>query len=109
LEYVGSIPDICYFGVYEMGEGDRRDFMAWYDQQKDNVFGNRRVLEQYCQDIVTVLRQECQSLRRDFIKIGNVKVFLEALTFASACNNVLRKKNSLIQIPSYKFPLRLQR
>jgi len=31
--------------------------MAWYDEQKDKVFYNRRVLEQYCQDDVTVLRQ----------------------------------------------------
>jgi len=50
------------------------------------------VLEQYCQDDVTVLRQACQILRRDFIEIGNFEVFLEALTIASACNKVLRKK-----------------
>jgi len=30
--------------------------------------------------------------RREFLEIGNVKVFLEALTLASACNKVLRKK-----------------
>ena len=30
--------------------------------------------------------------RRDFIEIGNIEVFLEGLTIASACNEVLRKK-----------------
>jgi len=66
--------------------------MARYYEQKDKVFDNRHVLEQYCQDDVTVLRQACQILRRDFIEIGNFEVFLEALTIASACNKVLRKK-----------------
>jgi len=66
--------------------------MAWCDEQKDKVFDNRRVLEQYCQDDVTVLRQACQIFRRDFMEIGNIEVFLEALTIASACNKVFRKK-----------------
>jgi len=59
---------------------------------KINVFDNRRVLEQYCQDDVTALRQACRVFRPEFLEIGNIEVFLEALTIASACNNVLRKK-----------------
>jgi len=66
--------------------------MPWYDEKKDIVFDNLRVLEQYCQDDVTVLRQACQILRRDFMETGKIEVFLEALTIASACNKVLRKK-----------------
>jgi len=37
LDYVDTIPDIEYFGVDEMREGERRDFMSWYDEQKDNL------------------------------------------------------------------------
>ena len=66
--------------------------MAWYNEQKVKVFDNRRVLEQYCQDDVTVLRQACRVFRREFLEIGNIEGFLEALTIASACNKVLRKK-----------------
>jgi hypothetical protein len=75
-----------------MGEGERRDFMSWYDEQKDEVFDNRCVLEQYCQDDVTVLQQAYQIFRRNFMEIGNIKVFLEALTITSVCNKVLPKK-----------------
>ena len=50
------------------------------------------MLEEYCQDDVTVLRLACQIFRRDFIEIGNIEVFLEEFTIASACNKVLRKK-----------------
>ena len=66
--------------------------MAWYNEQKLKVLDNRHVLEQYCQDDVTVLRQACRLFRREFLEIGNIAVFLEALTIASACNKVLRKK-----------------
>ena len=72
-----------------MSESKLKEFMAWYDTQKDIVFTNRHVLEQYCQDDVTVLRQACQIFRRDFMEVGNV-VFLESCTIASACNKVLR-------------------
>jgi hypothetical protein len=83
---------MSYFGVDEMSQSERREFVTWYESQKDGVFDNKRVLEQYCQDDVTVLRQACQIFRRDFIEIGNIEVFLEAFTIASACNKVLRKR-----------------
>jgi len=92
LDYVGPIPDIKYYGADAMSEGERKEFMAWYNKEKVKVFDNRRVLEQYCQDDVTVLRQACRVFRREFLEIGNIEVFLEALTIASACNKVLRKK-----------------
>jgi hypothetical protein len=57
LDYVCPIPDIKYFGTDEMSENERKYFLSWYNEQKDIVFNNRRVLEQYCQDDVTVLRQ----------------------------------------------------
>jgi len=66
--------------------------MAWYDEQKDKVFDNRRVLEQYYQEDVIVLRQACQIFCPDFIEIENMEVFLEELTIASACNKVFRTK-----------------
>jgi len=39
--------------------------MAWYNEQKLKVFDNRHVLEQYCQDDVTVFRQACRVLTRN--------------------------------------------
>jgi len=92
LNYLGPIPDMSQFGVDEMGESERKEFLAWYEVQKDKVFDNRHVFEQYCQDDVTVLRQACEIFRRDFIQIGNVDIFLESCTIASACNKVLRKR-----------------
>jgi hypothetical protein len=75
-----------------MGAGEVKEFLTWYAEQKDKVFDCRRVLKEYCQDDVTVLRQACQIFRKDFMEIGNINVFLEAVTISSACNKVLRKK-----------------
>jgi len=55
LDFFGPIPDIGYFGADEVREGERMDFISGNDEQKDKVFDKRRVLEQYCQDNVTVL------------------------------------------------------
>jgi hypothetical protein len=67
LNYIGPIPDKWYFRADEMSETERRDFMTWYDEQKDKVFDKRRKLEQYSQDDVAVLRQACQIFRRVYL------------------------------------------
>jgi hypothetical protein len=72
-----------------MSDSERKKFMSWYDAQKDKVFDNRSMLEKYCQDDVTVLRQACQIIRKDFMEVGDIDVFLESCTIASACNKVL--------------------
>jgi len=92
LDYIGPIPDVSYYGVNEMGEQERQEFLAWYESQKSELFDNRRVLENYCQDDVTILRQACRVFRREFMHIGNIDVFLESIMITSACNKILRKR-----------------
>ena len=43
------------FGADEVGDSERKEFIARYDMQKDRVFDNRHMFELYCQDDVTVL------------------------------------------------------
>jgi len=90
LDYIGPIPDVSYYGVNEMGEGERNEFLASYESQKESVYDNRQALVSYCQDDVTVLRQACRVFRRELMHVGNIEVFLESVTIASACNKVLR-------------------
>jgi len=90
LDYVGPIPYISYYGVNEMGKEERREYLAWYESQEP-IYDKRHMLESYCQDDVTVLRQVCRIFRWEFMKIRNLEVFLESITIASACNKVLRK------------------
>jgi hypothetical protein len=91
LDYVGPMPDIEYYGAVEMGVGERKEFLAWYETRKSRQFHNKQVFEAYCQDDVTVLRKSCRVFRREFLQVGNIEVFLESLTIASAWNKVLRR------------------
>ena len=90
-DYLGPPPDVSYYGLDEMGKGERSEFLECYEKQ-EHSFDNRRVLDQYCQPDVTVLRQECRVFQREFMQIGNLGVFHESITIASTCNNVLRKR-----------------
>ena len=87
----GSITDTFYCGIDEISAGARREFLKWYDNQRSVLFDNRRVLETYCKDDVTVLRQASRVFRREFLQVGNIDVFHQSVTIASACNKVLRK------------------
>ena len=88
---MGSIPDTLYYGFDEMSAGERTEFLEWYDNYRSVLFDIRPVLETYCQDDVTVLKQACRVFRREFLQFGNIDVIHESVTIASACNKVLRK------------------
>jgi hypothetical protein len=93
MNYVGPSPDVSYYGVDEMREAERKEFLSWYETvAKMEVFDKRRMLETYCQADVTVLRETCRTFRKHYLDIGNVEVFLESMTIASAHNKVFRKK-----------------
>ena len=81
-----------YYGVDEISASERNEFLVCYEAKKDQVFDKRRFLESCCQHDVGVLREACRVLRREFINIGNIDVFLESVNIASACNKVLRKQ-----------------
>ena len=36
LNYVGPIYDVFYFGINEIIISERREFMTWYDDQKNS-------------------------------------------------------------------------
>ena len=50
-----------------MRGSESNEFLAWYKGEKVVVFDNKRVLEAYCQDDVSVLREACCVLRREFV------------------------------------------
>ena len=74
-----------------MSASERNEFLAWYKEQKV-VFDYKRVLEVYCQEDVSVLRESCRVYSFEFIQIGNIDVFLESVTIESPCNKVMRKR-----------------
>lgn len=70
MNCVGHILNVQYLGVDALTDESEREFLEWYEGQKDVVFDNKQVLEKYYQDDVTALRQAHHIFRRDFIQIG---------------------------------------
>ena len=66
---------------------ERNEFLAFYEGQNVEVFDKRRVLESYSQDNVNVFREAYRVLRRQFLQIVNIDVFLESVTL-TVCNKV---------------------
>jgi hypothetical protein len=93
MNYVDLTPGVSYYDIDNMQTSERKEFLPWYKTvAKMKVFNNRRMLERYSQADVTVLREACRTFRKHFLHTGNVEVFLESMTIASACNKVFRKK-----------------
>jgi len=93
MNYVGHAPNVSYYDIDHMQKSERKEFLSWYETAaKTEEFDSRRMLERYCQADVTVLREACRTFRKHFLQIGNVDVFLESMTIASACNKVFKKK-----------------
>jgi hypothetical protein len=72
--------------VQKRSIGERTEYLVWYEEQKYLVFNNRQVLESYCQDEVTVLRQACRVFRGEFMRVGNIDVFQQSVN-AMCCGN----------------------
>jgi len=34
LDYIGPLPDVSYYAVNEIGEGERSEFSEWYEKQE---------------------------------------------------------------------------
>ena len=83
---------MAYYGVEEMREEERKDFLVWYERQRSETFDNSHVLESYSQDDVRVPRQACRVFRCEFMQIGHIDVFVESITIASTCNKMLCKR-----------------
>ena len=82
---------MSYNGVDTMMGQERPDFLAWYEEHRHDVFDNKYMLESYCYANVTVLRLACKTFLTLFKAIGNIEVFLESVSLASACNKVFRR------------------
>jgi len=69
---------------------ERNEYLTWYEGHNVEVFDYRRVLQSYCRDDVSVLREARRVLRQEFTQIGNIDVFLVSVTISSECNKELR-------------------
>jgi len=76
----------------EMSEEERKEFLVWNENHKSEHFDNRRDLETYSQDDVSVLKEACRLFRREFVHLDKVDFFVVSITIAFACIKFLCKR-----------------
>ena len=88
--YEGPMPDIEYYDPDGMMPEKRHEFINWYNKQQRFSFQND--LRKYCISDVDILQRVCGKFRSMFMKMTqNIDPFVNAITIASACNEVYRK------------------
>ncbi|XP_069109808.1 uncharacterized protein [Argopecten irradians] len=108
--YIGPYPAPHYYGCDYMSDGERDEFMRWYQGKTDTLFDFKKEIMTYCRSDVDILRQACMKFRNLLIDItgtidknltedgeiredlvGSMDPFNE-VTIAGVCAKVFRTK-----------------
>ena len=90
--YVGPLPAPEFYGLEMMTNDEQEKFFEWYNEHSQDIFDMKRDMIKYCKMDVKILWLACARFREIFLKVVSVCPFSEAVTLASACNLVFRKK-----------------
>lgn len=69
LSYVGPMPRPEDFGCFDFKSKQYKDFMAWYEQHKNDTFDFQAEVEKYCHQDVKILEKGCLKFRELVIDI----------------------------------------
>jgi hypothetical protein len=89
--YVGPYPDPHYYNLDDMSVANRKDFYAWYEQQKDKTFHFQKEFLDYCIFDVDILRRCCAQFQSTLYAQVAIHPFQESITFASTANLAYRR------------------
>ena len=83
-----SLPDMSYYNPDSMKVEDRRTFLKWYEEHKNDTFDFQQESLAYFRSDVDILRRCCLKFRDFFMNITDIDPFQRCVTIASACNLV---------------------
>ena len=106
-----ELPDMSFYGHNEMSIERRKEFLTWYEKNKNNKFDFQKEMKEYCISDVDILLKACCKFR-DLLRkeTGEEELFLNPedlslktiykncvdpfsyLTIASVCMGVFRSK-----------------
>ncbi|KAJ1521804.1 hypothetical protein ONE63_003439 [Megalurothrips usitatus] len=104
--YVGPMPDLCYYGTDKMNSKVKKEVEEWWHSQNANgaIFDMKKELKSYCQNDVFILKLGCLTFRKLMIEVSKVDPFRECVTIAGACMQTYRRnflpKDAIALIPS---------
>jgi hypothetical protein len=80
--YVGPMPDIKYYDLKYKTVKDRKDFLKWYEEHKNDTFDMQKELELYCKSDVDILARSMEIYNNAGLELNELPP-LNCLTIAS--------------------------
>lgn len=91
LNYNGPFPDLSFFDFEHLKGKDYDDALAWYEENRHDVFDMESIIQDYCMSDVRLLKEGCTLYRRLFLEVTDNKVDpFEQVTIASTCLRIYR-------------------
>ncbi len=95
--YIGTIPDVKYFGINNMMPDDYKIFKPWYDMQKDIIdWSFKKEMVTYCRADVVLLSKAVLKFRKNFKDDLDTDPFryttLASLCMSTYINNLMPEK-----------------
>lgn len=109
FNYIGSIPDVSFYGSDSMKEDERSKFLEWYNVRKTDMFDNKKELIGYCIQDVNILRLACLEFRSLLYILTAIDPF-DQITIAGTCMAIFKsnflEEDQIAIIPSNGYRLR---
>jgi len=96
MNYIGSYPDVEFYGIEKMKTNEREIFLAWHKKKTDSneIFDFKVELISYCENDVLILKQACIAFKNLFVQETGIDPFVHSISIAAACNVVFKKSFS---------------
>jgi hypothetical protein len=88
--YVGPIPSIQMFSVDMMSSTKRKQFLQWYEEQRNVEYDFRKELERYCISDVDILAESLEVYMREGMLMNSNLNPMDCTTIASYAFKVYR-------------------
>ena len=108
--YVGPLPDACFYDEDFISKDKIDDFRKFYKENKNSVFDFKKELKSYCESDVDLLKNGCLAFRKIIKDLtrsekfpDGIDPFTSAITIASLSSfifrNTMLEKNKIAIIP----------
>lgn len=103
-DYIGRIPGIEYFEPRLMPPKKRKQFLQWYDTQRDVPYNFRRELEEYCLSDVRILAHSMERYMEDGFALNQGLNPMERSTIASYAMQIYKSLYAKPDVIAYLSP-----
>lgn len=90
--YSGPMPAVGFYDPDSMHEERRKEFLTWYEKNKNNHFDFQKEIRDYCSADVAILKEGMGKFRVNFHKLTGVDALRYCCTIASSAMRAFQSR-----------------